>query len=93
MGGSRRIFLAPRDQQFMVSILCCDALLLRAPLRRFHWLLHDDIERDYEAENDREEVDRQRRDIGCSAVLESFQNVAKHCQRHSGAEYNEDREY
>jgi hypothetical protein len=25
--------------------------------------------------------------------LESFQNVAKHCQRDRGAEYNEDREY
>jgi len=28
------------------------------PLRHFHWLLHNDIERDHEAENDRKEVDR-----------------------------------
>jgi hypothetical protein len=41
------------------------------PLRHFHWLLHNDIERDHEAENDRKEVDRQRRDVGCGAVLEA----------------------
>ena len=44
----------------------------RRPLRHFHWLLHNDIERDHEAENDRKEVDRQRRDVGCCAVLEAF---------------------
>jgi cardiolipin synthase (CMP-forming) len=43
----------------------------RRPLRHFHWLLHNDIERDHEAENDRKEVDRQRRDVGCGAVLEA----------------------
>jgi len=44
----------------------------RWPLRRFQWLLHNDIERDHEAENDRKEVDRQRRDVGCGAVLEAY---------------------
>jgi hypothetical protein len=40
-------------------------LMRRRPLRHFHWLLNNDIERDHEAENDRKEVDRQRRDVGC----------------------------
>jgi hypothetical protein len=31
-------------------------------------LLLNDIERDHEAENDRKEVDRQRRDVGCGAA-------------------------
>jgi hypothetical protein len=30
-------------------------------------LLHNDIERDQVAENDRKEVDRQRGDVGCGA--------------------------
>jgi hypothetical protein len=42
------------------------------PLRHFHWLLHNDIERAHEAENDGKEVDRQRRDVGCGAVLEAY---------------------
>jgi hypothetical protein len=33
--------------------------------------LHNDIERGHEAENDGKEVDRQRRDVGCGAVLEA----------------------
>jgi Phosphotransferase enzyme family len=45
---------------------------LRMSLRHFHWLLHNDIERDHEAENDRKEVDRQRSDVGCGAVLEPY---------------------
>ena len=65
----------------------------RRPLRHFSWLLHYDIERDHEAENDRKEVDRQRRDVGCGAVREGCQNVAQHCQRHGRAEHDEDREY
>jgi hypothetical protein len=47
-------------------------LMRRRPLRHFHWLLHNDIERDHEAESDRKEVDRHRRDVGCGAVLEAF---------------------
>jgi hypothetical protein len=48
-----------------------DALVDRRPLQRFHWLLHNDIERDQEAENDGKEVDRQRSDVGCGAVLDA----------------------
>ena len=44
----------------------------RRPLRLFHWLLHNDIERDHEAENDRKEVDRQGSDVGRGAVLEAY---------------------
>jgi hypothetical protein len=47
-------------------------LMRRRPLRHFHWLLHNDIEGDHEAENDRKEVDRQRSDVGCCAVLEAY---------------------
>ena len=49
-----------------------EAVVNRRPLRHFHWLLHNDIERDHEAENDRKEVDRQRSDVGCGAVLEAY---------------------
>ena len=41
-------------------------------LRHFHWLLHNDIERAHEAENDGKEVDHQRRDVGCGAVLKAY---------------------
>jgi hypothetical protein len=34
-------------------------------------LLHNDIERDQEAENDRKKVDRQCRDVGSGAVLQA----------------------
>jgi hypothetical protein len=50
---------------------CKRPLMRRRPLRNFHWLLHNDIERDHEGENHRKEVDRQRRDVGCGAVLEA----------------------
>ena len=46
-------------------------------LRRFHGLLHNDIERGQVAEDDGEKVDRQRRDVdrgavgGCGAVVEA----------------------
>ena len=51
--------------------LVFEAVVNRRPLRRFQWLLHNDIERDHETENDRKEVDRQRSDVGCGAVLEA----------------------
>ena len=61
-------------RDFLVDILRgrVKNLMRRRPLRHFHWLLHNDIERDNEAENDRKEVDRQRSDVGCGAVLEAY---------------------
>jgi hypothetical protein len=46
-------------------------LMWRRPLRHFDWLLHNDIERDQVAKNDRKEVDRQRRDVRCGGVFEA----------------------
>jgi putative transposase len=67
--------------------------LALGPLRHFRGLLHNDIERDHEAENDCKEVDRQPRDIGSRAISGAFQNAAKHRQCHSGAEHNKNCEY
>ncbi len=67
--------------------------MLGRPVRHFYRLFQNDIERNHKTEDDRKEVDRQTRDVGCSAVLEAPQNVPKHRQGRSGAQYNKDREY
>jgi len=59
----------------------------RRPLSHFHRLLHNDFERDCKAEKDRKKVNRQRRDVGCGAVLEAGQNVDKHRQRDRGPDF------
>ena len=49
----------------------------RQPLRHIHGLLHDDIERDHEAENDRKKVDRQRRDVGRGHPFDQANHVIR----------------
>ena len=46
-------------------------LLGCGPVRNFQWLLHDELEDDHVAEDDRKEVDRQARDVDGGAVRET----------------------
>jgi hypothetical protein len=74
--GSRRIITGVLSSSLVRTKAHCSysrqELMRRRPLRHFHWLLHNDIEGDHEAENNRKEVDRQCSDVDCCAVLEAY---------------------